>query len=227
METRGSLYIIATPLGNLEDITLRALRVLREDVDVVFCEDTRQTRKLLNHYNIHLPLQSLHSHSSDLKYQKALDEISKGRSVAYLTDAGTPGISDPGSRLVNECITGGGPVIPLPGPSALSLLVSVTGFKEKNIVFAGFLSKKEGRRINELQKLKAFQGIIVLYESPHRIEKLLNAIKTVFPHNQLVIGREMTKIYEEFIRGTAEDILQDLSLYTLKGEFTVAIQNSM
>lgn len=222
----GTLYIVASPLGNLEDITLRALRILREEVQIVYCEDTRQTRRLLNHYSIDLPVRSLHTHSSDIKFSRVTDELRSGYSIAYLTDAGTPGVSDPGSRLVQNCVAQEIPVIPIPGPSALTSLVSVAGFNEKNIIFAGFISKKPGRRINELQKMAEFPGIIVLYESPHRIDKTLDAIAEVFPGKEIAIGREMTKTYEEYIRGTTDDIHNTIKNLTLKGEFTLAIFNN-
>lgn len=219
------LYVIASPIGNMEDITMRAARVLREDVDLVFCEDTRQTRKLLNHLGLGLPAYSLHSHSTEARINQAVNALLDGKKIAYLTDAGTPGISDPGARLVQEAAKSGIPVIPLPGPSALTALISACGFPDKEVIFAGFLSKKDGRRKNELKRLGEFDGLIVVYESPHRIIKLLAAIDEIFPGREIVIGREMTKIHEEFIRGSASEILKNEALITLKGEFSVVIRN--
>ncbi|HOO71858.1 MAG TPA: 16S rRNA (cytidine(1402)-2'-O)-methyltransferase [Spirochaetota bacterium] len=219
------LYIIATPIGNMEDITLRASRILKNEVDLIFCEDTRQTRKLLNHLGINLPLISLHSHSPESKILHAINELKKGSTVAYLTDAGTPGISDPGSRLVREAVKNNYAVTPLPGPSALTAALSISGFPEKEVIFTGFLSKKEGKRINELKALAEFEGLLVIYESPHRIIKMLHAINEVFPDKEILIAREITKIHEEFIRGTAHEILSMDPPFTQKGEFTLVIRN--
>ena len=221
----GTLYIVATPIGNIEDITIRALRILKEEVSLVYCEDTRNSRKLLDAFNISVQTKSLHAHSADAKIAEACTELLNGKNIAYITDAGTPGLSDPGSKLVMQARGKDIPIVPLPGPSALATLVSVAGFPEKNIIFAGFLSKKPGKRIHELEKLAEFPGIIVVYESPYRIKKLLEAINEVFPNNQITIGREMTKYFEEFITGTANEILNNKNKLTEKGEFAVAIFN--
>lgn len=222
---QGTLYIIATPIGNLEDITLRAIRILKDEADIVYCEDTRQTRKLLNHYGIHAPTQSLHTHSSFQKIESVVDLLLDGKSVAYVTDSGTPGLSDPGSRLVAAARERGIAVCPIPGPSALGALLSVSGYHGKNVAFAGFLSKKEGRRKKELQALKQFSGIIILHESPYRIKKLLNGVREVFPGRTVLIGREMTKLHEEFIYDTIENMLSKSESIKEKGEFSVAIFN--
>ena len=221
----AQLYIAASPIGNIEDITLRALRILKEEVSIIYCEDTRHTGKLLEAHNIPLKMRSLHAHSSDERVAEACAALLAGQNIAYLTDAGTPGLSDPGSKLVSQARSAGIKVIPLPGPSALTALVSVSGFPEKNVLFAGFLSKKPGKRVHELEKLREFPGIIVLYESPHRIQKLLEAISGVFPENPLIIGREMSKRFEEFITGTASELSQKTNLVTKKGEFSLAIYN--
>lgn len=221
----GTLYIIATPIGNLQDITCRAVETLRS-VEIVYCEDTRQSRKLLDAYSISLPTRSLHSHSSEQKIKEACGEVEKGRDIAYLTDAGTPGISDPGSRLVREARRRSLTICPLPGPSALTAIASVTGFDGKNIIFSGFLSKKPGRRIHELEKLREFNGTIIIYESPHRIVKTLKAIGEVFPAAPVLTGREISKIHEEFILLTGKDTLTDDFTITEKGEFVIAIDNN-
>jgi len=223
---KGTLYIIASPIGNLEDITLRALSILKSEVEHVFCEDTRQTRKLLNRYEIQLPASSMHSHSSDAKLQFAVDLLKQGKSVAYLTDAGTPGLSDPGNRLVTACRSENIAISPIPGPSALTAAVSVSGFSGKNIIFAGFLSKKPGKRKNELTELKNFTGTIAVYESPHRIHKLLLDIAEIFPGSEVLIAREMTKIHEDIILDSIEHILETPGGITEKGEFTVLIANT-
>lgn len=223
----GVLYIAATPIGNLEDITLRALRILKEEVTSIYCEDTRQSRKLLDAYNITAKTKSLHAHSADARIKEACLELSSGANVAYISDAGTPGISDPGSKLAAAARAAGIKVIPLPGASALTALVSAAGFSSKNILFAGFLSKKPGTRIHELERLAGFSGVIVVYESPYRIKKLIEAIAQVFPSRQIVIGREMTKFFEEFITGSAEEILKNADTIAEKGEFAVAINNDI
>ncbi|HOT43813.1 MAG TPA: 16S rRNA (cytidine(1402)-2'-O)-methyltransferase [Spirochaetota bacterium] len=223
----GILYILATPIGNMEDITFRAVRLLRENVDVVYCEDTRQTRKLLSHYGISVPALSLHTHSSPQKIEGVIDLIKGGKSIAYATDSGTPGLSDPGSRLVSAAREQGIPVCPVPGPSALAAIVSVSGYHGKSIIFGGFLSKKEGRRKKELAAFREFNGIIVLYESPYRIKKLIVAIGEVFPGRMLLIGREMTKLHEEFIYGKVDEIISAIDSVKEKGEFSVIVYNDI
>jgi 16S rRNA (cytidine1402-2'-O)-methyltransferase len=223
--TPGMLYILATPIGNMEDITYRAVRLLKEHVDVVYCEDTRQTRKLLNHYGISVPTQSLHTHSSAQKIEGIIALLQEGKSIAYATDSGTPGLSDPGSRLVSAVRENGIPVCPIPGPSALAAVVSVSGYHGKTILFAGFLSKKDGRRKKELAAFREFSGIIILYESPYRIKKLINAIGEIFPGRKILIGREMTKLHEEFICDTVENLIAGAERIKEKGEFSVVIYN--
>jgi 16S rRNA (cytidine1402-2'-O)-methyltransferase len=223
---KSILYIVGTPIGNMEDMTLRSLRILKEDVSAIFCEDTRQSRKILRNYEIDLPLFSLHSHSGISAFNKALRFLEKGQNIAYLSDCGTPAISDPGSKLAQIVHENNYLVSPLPGCSALTSLVSVSGFPGKKIIFGGFLSKKAGRRINELKSLKEFKGIIVIYESPHRIIKTLNALFSVFENNDIIIGREMTKLHEEFIiLNTASD-LAGIENIKVKGEFSIAINNN-
>lgn len=222
---RGTLYVIASPIGNLEDISMRAVRTLAESADFVYCEDTRQTKKLLAHYQISKPVRSLHAHSGERIIDAAVELLAGGASIAYLTDSGTPGISDPGAKLVAAARTAGVTVSPLPGPSAVSAIVSVSGFPEKNILFAGFLSKKEGRRKRELLQLKQQRGIIVLFESPHRIKKLLGALLEVFPDSPLIVGREMSKLHEEFLHGSVRELCARADSIIEKGEFTIALYN--
>jgi 16S rRNA (cytidine1402-2'-O)-methyltransferase len=223
---KGTLYVIATPIGNLEDFTFRALRILKEETDAVFCEDTRQTKKLLSHYQIDLPTYPIHSHSRDGAINGALALLADGKSIAYMTDCGTPAVSDPGSRLVAAARENGFKISPLPGPSALTALASVSGFSGKMILLAGFLSKKEGRRRSELEALKGFHGIIIIYESPHRILKTIDSLEAIYPERQLVIGREMTKMFEEFIVGTTTEFSKNKNLIKQKGEFAIAINNT-
>lgn len=223
--SQGKLYIIATPIGNMEDITLRALRILRDEIDTVYCEDTRRTSRLLQHHGIKTRLKSLHAHSSDGRLHQALDDLSQGLNLAYCSDAGTPGVSDPGSKLVNMARDESYTIIPLPGPSALTTLASVTGFPVKEFAFSGFLSKKKGKRVRELESLKTIRGTLVIYESPYRIDSLLDDISQVFPGNLLVIGRELTKIHEQLIHGTAGEL--KAMNFPRKGEFSVAIFNDI
>ena len=223
---QGILYIIASPIGNLEDFTIRAINTLKESTDIVFCEDTRRTKKLLNHYGINIKTQSLHEHSSKKKINFAIKLLKDGISIAYLTDSGTPGISDPGSKLIQESRQNNIKIIPLPGPSAQTSIISVSGFSANNIYFAGFLSKKDGKRKRELEKLKEYKSVIIIYESPYRIKKLLKTIANIFPKSDIIIGREMTKIHEEFLCGNISDILNNIDNIKELGEFTVAIDNS-
>jgi 16S rRNA (cytidine1402-2'-O)-methyltransferase len=220
---QGTLYIIATPIGNMADITLRALKTLKEEVSYIFCEDTRHSKKLLMYYDIKLPTQSFHSHSSDSKIDFAIKMIEEGSSIAYLTDSGTPGISDPGARLVRAVRLKEIPIVPIPGPSALTALVSVTGYPSKNIIFLGFLSKNDSKKRKELIKYIDFKGIIVIFESPYRIKKLLPIILEIFPDSQITIGREITKLYEEFISGNIREIYNNIENIKEIGEFSVAI----
>jgi 16S rRNA (cytidine1402-2'-O)-methyltransferase len=219
----GTLYVIATPIGNLEDITLRALKTLKEKVDYIFCEDTRHTNKLLMHYDIKLPTQSFHAHSSDSKIDFAIKKLEGGSSIAYVTDSGTPGISDPGAKLIRIVRLNNIPIVPIPGPSALTSLISVSGYPSKNIVFLGFLSKSDSKKKKELNKYIDFKGIIVLFESPYRIKKLLTIIFNIFPDSQITIGREITKMYEEFISGSVQEIYNNIDNIKEIGEFTIGI----
>ncbi|NLV68854.1 MAG: 16S rRNA (cytidine(1402)-2'-O)-methyltransferase [Spirochaetes bacterium] len=221
----GTLYIIASPIGNPEDMTIRALKLLGETIDIVYCEDTRQTGRLLSHHGISRPLRSLHAHSDDAKIMQLVDEIRSGKNIGYMTDSGTPGMSDPGSKIVAIARREGVAVIPLPGVSALTTIVSVSGFPDKNILFGGFLSKKPGRRKNELSRMREHEGIIVIYESPHRIKKVLADIAEIFPDREIFIGREMTKKFEEFIALRGDTIPSMLENLKDMGEFAIAIFN--
>lgn len=223
--TTSALYIIAAPIGNPDDMTIRAVNMLRDTIDIIYCEDTRQTGRILSHFGISKPLRSLHMHSDDRKIRELIAEIESGKNIGYMTDAGTPGLSDPGSKIVAIARSEGIEVIPLPGVSALTTLVSVSGFPDKSVLFGGFLSKKPGRRVNELKRMREHEGILVIYESPHRIRKTLTDIKEVFPHREVVIGREMTKKFEEYIRLNATDMDEVLEKLTEKGEFAIAILN--
>jgi 16S rRNA (cytidine1402-2'-O)-methyltransferase len=217
------LYVVATPLGNLEDLTLRALRVLRES-DLIACEDTRRTRALLSHFDIHVPTTSYFEHNKLTKGRDIVRQLLEGRAVALVTDAGTPGISDPGFLLVREARAAGVPVVPVPGPSAVVAALSVAGVPADRFVFDGFLPVKPGRRINRLRWLRGLEMTIVLYESPHRIVAALEAIRDVFGEVELVVARELTKQFEEVVAASPSAHLERLAASArARGEFTLVI----
>mgnify|MGYP001601602983 FL=1 len=220
--TPGTLYIVATPIGNLEDITLRALRVLKE-VGLVACEDTRRTRTLLTHFGIHVPVTSYFEHNKLAKGPAILTTLREGKSVALVTDAGTPGISDPGFLLVREAREAGIPVVPVPGPSAVVAALSAAGIPADSFVFDGFLPVKPGKRIHRLEALRDLEMTIVCYESPHRILAALEAMGQVFGQVEIVVARELTKQFEEIVRGTPEALRERFAAATVRGEFTVVI----
>lgn len=216
----GCLYVTATPIGNLGDITLRALETLKQ-VDLILCEDTRQGKKLLEHYQIDKPLESYHQHSVFAKTRKILDLLAEGKNLALITDAGTPGISDPGAELVGAAAKKGLAVIPIPGPSALTAILSVAGFPTDKFVFLGFPPHKNKRRKFFIEAA-ARQETVIFYESGHRILKCLSELKTVLdPRRELVIGRELTKRFETFYRGTIDEIQEKMK--DERGEFVIAI----
>jgi 16S rRNA (cytidine1402-2'-O)-methyltransferase len=221
----GTLYVVATPIGNLEDITARALRVLRE-VDVVACEDTRRTRALLTHFDIHTPTVSYYEHNKLTRGPQLLRQLTDGRSIALVSDAGTPGISDPGVLLVREARAAGIPVVPVPGPSAVAAALSAAGLAADRFVFDGFLPVKPGRRANRLKALRDLEMTIVVYESPHRIIAALEAIAAVFGGRPIVVARELTKQFEEIITAPAAEHLERVRARAVRGEFTVVIPAS-
>lgn len=217
------LYIVATPIGNLKDITLRALEVLK-DVDVISCEDTRHTLKLLSHYEIKKHLVSIHARNEKIACNKVLDLLEEGKNVAYVSDAGTPAISDPGSILVNEARQKGIEVIPIPGCSAFVTLLSVSGIFDKSVLFEGFLSPKPGKRKKRLMDLMSRDSAVILYESPHRLVKLLKDIAEIDDNRDVVVGKELTKLHEDVIAGKAGKLLEIFSsLESIRGEFSVLI----
>lgn len=219
----GVLYVVATPIGNLKDITLRALEVLKE-VDVVSCEDTRHTLKLLSHYEIRKHLVSLHARNEKLACSKVLDLLQAGKNVAYVSDAGTPTISDPGAVLVNEARQIGIKVVPIPGCSAFATLFSVSGIFDKSIIFEGFLSPKPGRRKKRLMELMSSGSAVALYESPYRILKLLKDVAEIDGDRLVVVGKELTKIHENVITGSVNEVLEMFSsLENIKGEFSLLV----
>jgi len=219
----GTLYIVATPIGNLEDITARAIRILGE-VDLIACEDTRQTRKLLNRYGIAKPLVSYHEHNEQARSSDLLRELEAGKSVALVSDAGTPLIADPGYRLVEQARHKGILVSPLPGPSALLAALSASGLPTDSFSFHGFLPPKRGQRRTFLEDLRPFQATLVFYETPHRILEALEDIGEILGPRPVVLARELTKIHEEFLRGTPSEIRELLAKRpSVKGEITLMV----
>jgi len=219
-----ALYLVGTPIGNLEDITLRALRVLKE-VSLVACEDTRQTQKLLNHYAISTRTVSYHEHNETARSEELVKEIQAGHSVALVTDAGMPGISDPGYRLVTLAIRHHLPVVPVPGPAAFLAALVASGLATDSFRFEGFLPARRGERRKILEALSTSPQTKVFYEAPHRVlEALEDVIETMGSSRQVVVAREVTKLHEEFLRGTATEVLQTLkSRETVRGEITLLI----
>jgi 16S rRNA (cytidine1402-2'-O)-methyltransferase len=222
--TRPALYLVATPIGNLEDITLRALRVLKE-VDVIACEDTRQTQKVLNHYGITARMISYHEHNEMTRAPELVKELQEGASVALVTDAGMPGISDPGFRLISLAIRHHLPVVPIPGASAFLAALVASGLPTDSFRFSGFLPAKRGERRAALEAIKASPRTQVFYEAPHRlVESLSDVVEVLGKDRHVVIAREVTKLHEEFLRDRAGEVLGTLkSREAVKGEITLLI----
>jgi len=219
----STLYIVGTPIGNLGDITYRAVETLK-NVDVVAAEDTRHTLQLLTHLEIRKPLISCRAQNEEFAAQKIIQLMDEGKNIAFASDAGTPGISDPGAVLAGLVRKAGHSVVPIPGPSAFATLVSVAGAGGKTLIFEGFLSPKPGKRRTRLKELLSTEDAIVLYESPFRIVKLLTDIADIDNNRRVVVGRELTKLHEEIIEGTAAELRDDFtSRASIKGEFAVFI----
>lgn len=219
---KGRLYVISTPIGNLDDITLRALTTLKE-VDLIAAEDTRRTRKLLAHHQIHTPLTSYHEYNKERKGQYLLSSMEKGSNIALVSDAGTPGISDPGFSLIRLALSKDIDVVSIPGASAVICALSVSGLPTHSFTFVGFLPRKKGRRINMLSRLKEEGRTLVFYESPKRIGNLLTELISVFGDREAVLAREMTKLHEEVIRGRLSDVLKRVQAREIKGEVTLIV----
>ncbi len=223
MEKKGILYPVGTPIGNLKDITLRALEVLK-GVDLIASEDTRHTRKLLSHYDIHVPLTSLYQHNEMKKTPYLTRRLKDGANVALVSKAGMPGISDPGYSLIKEAIKQGITIVPIPGPAALIVGLVASGLPTHSFVFEGFLGRKKGGRIKKLTLLKEEERTIVIYEAPHRVRNVLSEIREVLGDRQMVIGRELTKKFEEILRGRVSEIENILEKRKPRGEFTLVIE---
>ncbi|MDR2393860.1 MAG: 16S rRNA (cytidine(1402)-2'-O)-methyltransferase [Treponema sp.] len=220
------LYIIGTPIGNLGDMSYRAVETLKT-LDLLACEDTRRTLKMLSHFGIHLPLLSCRAHNEGAAAVKVITALAAGKTLGYASDAGTPALSDPGAALVQQVVQAGHEVIPLPGPSAFTALVSVSGGRDKSIAFEGFLSPKAGRRRSRLKALLAQDAAFVLYESPFRILKLLEDLTEFDRDRYLCVGREMTKLHEEYLRGSVEEVKARLAeKQEIRGEFSVFVSGN-
>jgi 16S rRNA (cytidine1402-2'-O)-methyltransferase len=219
------LYIVSTPIGNLEDITLRALRILKE-VSIVAAEDTRHTQKLFNHYQIHTPLTSYHDHNKEEKTEVLLQRLKEGHSLALVADAGTPGISDPGYYLINRCIQEGIPLLPIPGPAAFLAALAVSGLPTDAFLFEGFLPKKRTGRLKHLLALKEEPRTIILYESPHRLTACLHDLHEVCGDRRAIVARELTKMFEEIVRGRLSMIIAKMEGRSIRGEITLVIEGS-
>ena len=225
-ERKPGLFLVGTPIGNLEDITLRALRTLKE-VDLIACEDTRQTQKLLTHYHIAAPTVSYHEHNEMTRSAELVKKLEEGARVALVTDAGMPGISDPGYRLIALAIRHHIPVVPIPGPAAFLAALVASGLPTDSFRFSGFLPAKQGQRREILESIKDSPRTQVFYEAPHRIREALEDVVAVLgPDRPVVIAREVTKLHEEFLRGRAEEILARVAERELKGEITLLIGKS-
>ena len=219
----SGLYIVPVPLGNSQDITLRALQVLSQ-VDFIGCEDTRTTEKLLRTYKITRPLMSLHDHNEQGRVPQVLERLAQGQSMALVSDAGTPLISDPGYRVVQAAIHGGFPVIPLPGPCALVCALSAGGLPTHHFYFHGFLKPKHQGRQKELAGLKGIPATLIFYEAPHRLQETLRDVHQVLGQRQVVVARELTKTYESFVRGTAQEVLDFIEVKgPLRGEIVLMV----
>jgi len=219
----GTLYVVSTPIGNLEDITLRAVKTLKS-VHLVAAEDTRRTVKLLNHFQISTSITSYHDHNKEAKAPMLARTLESGKDVALVSDAGTPGIADPGFYLVRMAIERGLPVVPIPGPSAPIASLSVSGLPTDRFAFEGFLPAKKGKRLARLRALRDEERTVIIYESPHRVRRLLEEVLAVMGNRQAVLARELTKMHEEFLRGSVEEIIQRVDeKASVRGEMTLLI----
>ena len=216
------LYIVATPIGNLEDITLRALRILKE-VDLIAAEDTRRTLKLLTHYQIKNKLESYNDFNKEKKTKFLISVLKENKGIALVSDSGTPGISDPGFNLIRECIRNDIQIIPVPGPNAAISALVCSGLPTDKFAFYGFLPKKEKAKTDFFNSIKEEKKTVILYDSPHRIKKTLRLLSEILPEKNIVIARELTKKFEEFIRGTAKELNERLKDREIKGEIVLII----
>ncbi|HTY13591.1 MAG TPA: 16S rRNA (cytidine(1402)-2'-O)-methyltransferase [Candidatus Omnitrophota bacterium] len=219
----SELFVVATPIGNLEDMTHRAVRMLKE-ADLIAAEDTRQTKKLLNHYDIKTPMTSYHKFNIKSKSGHIIETIKQGKKVALVSDSGMPGISDPGYELIRDAIAEGVRVTPVPGPSALIAALAASGLPTDKFVFLGFLEKKAGKRRRSLRELADFDGTIIIYESPFRVVKCLQDILAVLGEREVAAARELTKVYEEVVRGKVSEVIKRFEGKPPRGEFVLLVK---
>lgn len=220
---KGKLYLVATPIGNLEDITLRALKVL-ESVDLIAAEDTRHTLGLLNHFNISKPLISYYKQNEKTKSEILISKLLEGQNIAVVSDAGTPGISDPGEEIVKVAIENDIEIVPIPGACAFVNALIASGFSTKEFSFIGFLSAEKKERKEKLEYLKYETKTLIFYEAPHKLKTMLESVLEVLGDRKIVLAKELTKIHETFIRGTVSEILENIE--TIKGEFVILVEGS-
>lgn len=221
----GSLYLVPTPIGNLEDMTYRSVRILQE-VDLIASEDTRNTQKLLNHFEIQTPQKSLHEHNYKERIPQLIAELMSGRSIAQVSDAGMPSISDPGHELVLACIQAGIPVVAIPGPTAGMTALIASGLLPQPFLFYGFLGRKKKEQQTTLETLKEYTATLIFYESPYRISATLTNMLTIFGNRQVVLCRELTKIHEEYLRGSIEELLDYIEEHPVKGECCLLVEGN-
>jgi 16S rRNA (cytidine1402-2'-O)-methyltransferase len=221
----GTLYLVATPIGNLEDITYRAVKVLAS-VDLIAAEDTRKTKILLDHYNISKPMMSYYSYNEQARVPQLIEKLLAGQSIALVSDAGTPGISDPAFHIVQQALKNAITIIPIPGPAACITALIASGLPTDRFVFEGFLPLKKGRK-TKFESLKSESRTIIIYESPHRIIKTLTDIQTYLGARDVVVARELTKKFEEIVRGSVQSVLAEIEKKTPRGEYVVIIEGNM
>lgn len=221
----GTLYLVPTPIGNLEDMTFRAVKTL-QTVDLIASEDTRNTQKLLNHFEVKVPQKSLHEHNYNERIPELMNFLKEGSSIAQVSDAGMPSISDPGHELVVACIEENIPVVALPGATAGMTALIASGLMPQPFLFYGFLQRKRSIQKRELEELKKQTATLVFYESPHRIKETLKNLLEILGNREVVICRELTKLYEEYLRGTAEEVIDYLSEHALKGECCLLVSGA-
>ena len=222
---QGKIYIVSTPIGNMEDITLRALKILKE-VELIAAESKERTRKLCTYYAITTPITTYNSHNQHYKGRILLEKVKSGLNIALVSDAGTPGLSDPGSRLVREAIDNHIRLVPIPGVSASLAALSVSGLPTDRFIFVGFLSNKKGRRRKELDDLKREARTIIFFESPHRLIKMLTDVYEILGNRDIVVAKEMTKVFEEVKKGPASEILSSFEDEKIRGEYTIIAEGA-
>lgn len=222
-KNKGTLYIVATPIGNLEDITLRAIRILKE-VDLIAAEDTRHTLKLLNHLKIAKPMISYHRHNEEVRTDHLIKELEEGKSIALVSDAGTPGICDPGEEIIKKCIDENITIVPIPGACAMINALICSGISTKEFLFIGFLPLNKKTRKEKLEEIEKSNKTIILYEAPHKLKNTLDDLGKVLEERKIVLARELTKIHEQYLRGTVEEIKKQTE--NIKGEIVIIIEGA-